>query len=388
MKCILVLVLPLVLISNTASSQCVAAEVVSPQVAKPTAASVVSSTCSTMVVKWTGNSGETYAVTATRYNPSANTKDTVAGSTPTLISGLTYQSTIAVVAGTQITWTVQASSVINSATYYSYPLEGTPVNYPILACGVAANTVTLSAKVFLQGAYNTDADTMYTALNDLGVLQANAAAQPYSSPDFTYAGTENVGAGFFASHPSIVDWVLVELRDSIVAPTIVAIRAAFIKQDGTLVDTNGTSTKITFNNMQPGNYYVSIRHRNHLSIISYSPVNFNTSTGDYDFTNAANKVYQNQTYTSTIQTGNRWAMRGGDANSNTESKFQGPGNDRASILTDISNNELSTIKGYYRSDINMDGTVKYQGPGNDRGFLLAAVLANDELASRRQQLRQ
>jgi hypothetical protein len=357
-------------------------------VPSPTSPLIVSVTCSTMVVKWTGNFGENYEVTAFRYNPSNNTKDTITGSSPTNVSGLDYTSTIPVVAGSVVNWSVQAINFVNGSVYYSYPLIGTPVNYPILDCGVGANTLTFSGKVYLQGPYNSDAGIMNNALNTTGILQTNAATQPYNNTLFNYPGTENVSAGFFMSNPSIVDWVLVELRDSIVAPTIVAIRAAFVRQDGTLVDTNGTSAKIVFNNMMPGNYYVSIRHRNHLSIISNSPVNFNTGSSNYDFANAVNKVYQNQNYSSTVQAGAVWAMRGGDANSNAESKYQGPGNDRASILTDLTNNELSTFSGYYRSDINMDGTVKYQGPGNDRAFLLATVLSNDELGTRKQQLRQ
>ncbi len=79
---------------------------------------------------------------------------------------------------------------------------------------------------------------------------------------------------------------------------------------------------------------------------------------------------------------------GGNANSNTTSRYQGPSNDRASILTDLSNNELGFLTGYYRGDLNMNGSVRYSGPGNDRAFLLANILSNSELNVRTQQLPQ
>ena len=67
--------------------------------------------------------------------------------------------------------------------------------------------------------------------------------------------------------PDIVDWVLVELRTGTAAGTKVATRAAFLKSDGTIVDTDGTSP-VQFTGLSAGNYYIVIRHRNHLAIMS------------------------------------------------------------------------------------------------------------------------
>src|SRR5690606_11798208 len=87
-----------------------------------------------------------------------------------------------------------------------------------------------------------------------------------------------------------------------------------------------------FKGVFPGSYYVSIRHRNHLGIRSSSTVDFSSGSGSYDFTTAADKSYQNQSYTSTVQVGSVWAMRAGNANSNNSVKYNGPGNDQSQIL--------------------------------------------------------
>ena len=56
----------------------------------------------------------------------------------------------------------------------------------------------------------------------------------------------------------IVDWVLVELRTGTASDTKVAERAAFLKSDGTIVDTDGSSP-VTFSGLSDGNYYVVIQ---------------------------------------------------------------------------------------------------------------------------------
>ena len=45
-----------------------------------------------------------------------------------------------------------------------------------------------------------------------------------------------------------------------------------LQRDGDLVDAQTGSADLHFANVKAGNYYVSVRHRNHLGIISASPV--------------------------------------------------------------------------------------------------------------------
>ena len=49
-------------------------------------------------------------------------------------------------------------------------------------------------------------------------------------------------------------------------------RAALLKSDGSVVDLDGSS-QVKFKGIVPGNYYIVVRHRNHLPIMSANPVN-------------------------------------------------------------------------------------------------------------------
>ena len=264
----------------------------------------------------------------------------------------------------------------SSIIKYSYDPSGNRKKRVIQqSTKLAIQYITFSGKVYLQSAYSTTTGIMNNTLNTLGILQANASIQPYAGI-YGYTGTENVSSTFFASNTGIVDWVLIELRDPAIPSTIIATRAAFVKQDGTLVETDGTTNQISFQNVPAGNYFVAIRHRNHLGIRSSSPVDFSTGSGTYDFTTSAGQCYQNQSYTSTVQIGSIWAMRGGNANSNSNVKYNRPGNDQNQILNIKLSGSLSNILNnvYVPEDVNMNGNVKWNGPGNDQNFLLNTLL--------------
>ena len=264
----------------------------------------------------------------------------------------------------------------SSIVKYTYDASGNRLHKAAIQSPSLLQTVTLSGKIFLQGAYNTSNGTMNNTLNSSGILSTSALSQPYNNTAFNYTGTENVSSGFFTAHSDIVDWVLIELRDATSPATIVATRAAFVKQDGSLADTNGVSTQITFIGVSHGNYYVAIHHRNHLGISSSATIDFTGGSGSYDFTTAANKAYQNKSYTSTVQVGSIWAMRAGNANSNNNVKYNGPANDQNQILNLKLMGSLSNILNnvYAPEDINMNGNVKWNGPGNDQNFLLNTIL--------------
>lgn len=259
----------------------------------------------------------------------------------------------------------------NSIIKYAYDASGNRTHKTV----IQATSITFSGKVYLQGDYNTSTGTMNNTLNTSGILQTNAADQPYNGI-YSYPGTENVSSTFFASHTDIVDWVLIEIRDPVTPSTVIATRAAFVNQDGNLVDTDGVNKQITFNDVPLGNYYVTIRHRNHLGIRSSATIDFTSGSGSYDFTTSANKSYQNQSYTSTVQIGSVWAMRAGNANSNNNVKYNGPANDQNQVLNIKLLGSLGNVLNnvYAPEDINMNGNVKWNGPGNDQNFLLNTIL--------------
>ncbi|MFQ5584504.1 MAG: hypothetical protein ACE5GL_08740, partial [Calditrichia bacterium] len=87
-------------------------------------------------------------------------------------------------------------------------------------------------KVFLEGPYSTSGDSMSTAIDSLLPL-----SQPFSGSPWNYKGTESV-----TSLPAnVTDWVLVELRSDTSASSTVDSVAAFLKKDGTVVDTSGSN---------------------------------------------------------------------------------------------------------------------------------------------------
>ena len=172
-----------------------------------------------------------------------------------------------------------------------------------------------------------------------------------------------------------------------------------VQRDGDIVDVDGVSP-VTFNGIADGNYILTVRHRNHLGL-SYNQASPKLLTETKSLAYDPAKVFDFRTvaqanlfgtaaaYTTashpTLTTVN--LLWGGNANSNTTSNYQGPGNDRAAILLDLGGIELATpAAGYFRSDLNMNRLVRYQAPGNDRGFLLANVLGSSELTTRAQSL--
>ena len=81
--------------------------------------------------------------------------------------------------------------------------------------------------------------------------------------------------------PNVVDWVMIELRSD--STTIVSRRAELLLSDGSVVDIDGSSP-VKFKGISDGNYYIVIKHRNHLPIMSANPISLSsTNSLLYDF---------------------------------------------------------------------------------------------------------
>jgi hypothetical protein len=192
------------------------------------------------------------------------------------------------------------------------------------------------AKVFLQGPYNSG--SMSTALNPTYL----PLSQPYNNSPWSYSGTESV-----SSIPSgVVDWVLIQLR-STYNGTTVATRAAFLKSNGDIVDLDGTSP-VDFIGISPGDYYIVVKHRNHLAVMSASAVTL-PNISVYDFTDSQSKayVYNSDGMVSLGGTPEKFGMFAGDANK-TGAITVG---DLTSAIPQLGTN------GYNDNDMNMSGAV-------------------------------
>lgn len=177
--------------------------------------------------------------------------------------------------------------------------------------------VVLEAKIYLEGPFN--GTGMTTNLNaSLPTDQPFDVALPYwgNTPGWYYTGGESVGS---IPNVYIVDWVLVELRDATSAAvatpaTSVAKQAAFVLNNGSIVGLDGSSN-LSFDLIVSNDLYLVIWHRNHLGIISASPLSYSGGTYPYDFTNASSQAFGGSDAMSQMTPG-RWAMKSGDGNGN------------------------------------------------------------------------
>ncbi len=133
---------------------------------------------------------------------------------------------------------------------------------------ITALPVLLSLKIFLEGPYNPSTNLMNTNLN--GII-------PLTSPY-----PENIRSVESISN-DIVDWVLVQLRETANGSAVDS-KSMLLRNDGNLVR-NDDTTKVISLNVPQGNYFIVVKHRNHLSIMSANKVSLNSNTiTSYDFT--------------------------------------------------------------------------------------------------------
>ncbi len=225
--------------------------------------------------------------------------------------------------------------------------------------------VTADIKMFLGGAYNPATGLMSTALNDAGLIPE---VEPYSDLNIPMEGggdEEVTDMTVFDVNGSnaIVDWVIVEVRNGTNMFDIEHSRAALIQADGDIVDVDGISPVSL--PVAPGNYYVSVLHRNHLQAITENPVSL---LGEVDMTQLPLYGTNPAKLVNGIQ-----MLWPGDVNADQTVLYTGFGNDRDLILVALNANPNSTIAGYRSEDVTMDGITKYTGTGNDRDIILQTV---------------
>ncbi len=241
----------------------------------------------------------------------------------------------------------------------------------VSGCLSVPNTVTLAMKAWLEGPYDSGTGLMR---DDLRVASVIPTAEPYTAAGFTQAG----GGGGETILPSvlsvtgsnaIVDWVLVELRNPSNPSQIVSTRAALIQRDGDVVALDGASPVVL--NAAAGNYYVALRHRNHLGIMTSSAIALSATAVSIDLRSAATSTYGTAARKDVSGAQVMWA---GNVFLDGMVKYTGVNNDRDPILTVVGGAvPTNTTTGYYREDVNLSGVVKYTGSLNDRDPILVNV---------------
>ena len=153
--------------------------------------------------------------------------------------------------------------------------------------------------------------------------------------------------------------------------------SALIQRDGDVVSVKGDSI-LHFTNTRVGNYFVSIRHRNHLGMVTLNTESFTPFSIPFvDFTFSFTPIVGSNP---SINIDNMEAMWSGDLSSDGRVIYQGPNNDVFSMFLHVlrSDKNLDFLPnfisaGYTNNDFNLDGTVIFQGPNNDRALLLSLI---------------
>ncbi|MDW3647600.1 MAG: hypothetical protein R8P61_11080 [Bacteroidia bacterium] len=153
--------------------------------------------------------------------------------------------------------------------------------------------VVLAARALLEGPYNEAAGMMNDDLRSMLPL-----FEPYTGLGFTHVGPgggENIDNAVLSVTGSnaIVDWVFIELRDAINNTQVVATRSALLQRDGDIVDLDGFS-KLSFNGVSAGNYYIVIRHRNHLGMMSLNAISLSEVSTTVDFSDGSTNTWGTQ----------------------------------------------------------------------------------------------
>jgi hypothetical protein len=166
----------------------------------------------------------------------------------------------------------------------------------------------LDVKVYLEGPYE-------NGLMNFDLMPEIPLTQPYNDYPWNYDGTESVSV----LPGKTVDWVLIELRDAPSAAeatggTVIARQAAFVKNNGYILDLDGTQS-LSFEQTVNDQLFLVIWHRNHLAVMSAYPLVKIDGVYSYDFSTAVDKAYGDEDAHKEIAP-NVYGMFGGDANRN------------------------------------------------------------------------
>jgi hypothetical protein len=275
-------------------------------------------------------------------------------------------------------------------------------------CAMATTTILVQApaplisllpQVYLQGAlFGVNSPTVLMR-DDLRAKGYIPLTSPYAYlTPITATAAMNPSVTAVTGNDAIVDWIFVELRNSFNPSIVVDSRAALLQRDGDIVDVDGSSP-VLFGQANPGSYYVAVRHRNHLGVMSMNALPLSTTTTTVDFRNPGTPTF---TYTGTtsytqaainqsqivVQQG--VAMWAGNATLDNASSsphnsvfFQGTNNDVNTIYGQVIDPGFNTLaspifklRGYWTGDVNLNGETIFQGTGNDVEFIYQNVINN------------
>ncbi len=265
------------------------------------------------------SSGAVFAITS-----SAGANGTISpNGTVNVPSGGTQAYTITPNSGYGIaTVLVDGSPVANTA---KYTFTNVLLSHTISATFSVG--VNIPLKVFLQGPAAASPDTMLPTLRTSGTLAAHFTSVPIPS--------------------NAIDSINVELRNAqtTAGSTTRKFQPAWLLSNGTITSFTDTTKNYVRFDTSAGSYYIVVRHRNHLAVMSAAAIALtSTDTLAYDFTTGQAKAFGTNPM---AQVGTKFCMIAGDANA-----------DGQITTLDFSPwlaNAKAALTGYYSTDMNCDG---------------------------------
>jgi len=185
----------------------------------------------------------------------------------------------------------------------------------------------LQLRVFLQGPYDAVANQMTTSLN-----RNDLKVSPYSEAPKTVV---------YTVPDSITDWVLLQLRETSTGTAILS-KSCYVSKNGYLIDPDGLTTNVSLG-VDTADYYIVVKHRNHLAVMSDVAIELNGIT-TYNFTTGSGQFFGTGGVIQ-LETG-VWGMIAGDTN-----------NDGGVFAEDYTSYQLNQGNTGYEiiADFNLDG---------------------------------
>jgi len=208
--------------------------------------------------------------------------------------------------------------------------------------------VAVSPRVLLEGA---KADAGSLLRDDLRQGAWIPMTEPYTAAGFTQVGQgggESLSPGLLGvgGNDALVDWVFLELRNGFIPSVVFATSSGLLQRDGDIIAPDGSS-EIRFMGILPGSYYLVVKHRNHLGVMSATPLSMDTARISVDFTSPSQPIFGFSNYRINLNGSGLLALPTGDINAS--------GGIDLSDRNDCWN--ARNQEGYLSEDVDLDGKV-------------------------------
>lgn len=222
--------------------------------------------------------------------------------------------------------------------------------------------ITLNLNVILGGAWN--GATMNLDLNTLGLI-------PLTDPYLTTVTVSSIPA-------SAVDWILVELRDKLNNENVLFSRPFFVDENGQLLNPTDGAVGGKLQAIPRDQYYVAVKHRNHLGVMSANTVDLAAASPAFDFTDPMASVFGTNPMNTDGTVMMLWA---GDADGDQQVIYLNAPSDVDPITTEVFYDptnvdflEFWTVGPYYnRADTDLNGYVIYLNAPSDMDPITTTV---------------